>query len=298
MKLLFQQCFPLKSASSPACAREEAREPFIVSGIAVYKVLACSCSVSLSNIGADSLGHIGALADLLQHVPPGSTSLCPALGDLIVVAQVRHQNLILLHGLVVSPDLGQVGAFSSGTCGEEVGNLNSLCGVLGVSEVLDEGLGSLDLGGIAVVEDTEAPDTALQLGLAGLSGECHADDLVAGNSLAGAGACSVGIQLLLDVPAVSNLQNALVEQLDLVAANDSSVEVNTLGVAEGLDSLNVQGIVPGVLGVLSIGEGAAVQVVDQSTGALVAALAAAEDSGNGAGELSLNSCDSLQAGCL
>ena len=66
----------------------------------------------------------------------------------------------------------------------------------------------------------------------------------------------VAVELLSDVPAESHLQGAVAEQSDLVAAGDGSVEVDAVGVVQGLDGLDVLGRVCSVLGVSVVGEGA------------------------------------------
>ena len=83
------------------------------------------------------------------------------------------------------------------------------------------------------------------------------------------------------VPAEGHLQHALSKQVSLFAAVDGSVEVDAILSVQGLQSLDVLGRVHGVLGVLSVGKGAAVHIVVQSAGALVTALSGAEHSANG-----------------
>ena len=62
------------------------------------------------------------------------------------------------------------------TDGEEAGHLDAGSSLgLVVADELDKGLGSVDAGLVAVVEDTEAPDTAAQLGLAVIGGESHGE---------------------------------------------------------------------------------------------------------------------------
>ena len=168
-----------------------------------------------------------------------------------------------------------------------------------VAHELDELLGGVDAGLVAVIEDTEAPDAAAQLRLAVLRGEAHEHDVVAGDGLLSAGASAVGVQLLGDVPAEGHLQDALIESGDLLAAVQRGVKGDALHALQLLQSLDVVGVVPQVLGVLGVGEGTAVEVVDEGAGALVAALASAEDSAHGAVELagqSLNGLDEVLGG--
>ena len=101
-------------------------------------------------------------------------------------------------------------------------------------------------------------------------------DLVA--VISQAGVVVVGVGLLDQVPAEGHVQDALTEELDLFTAVDGRVKVDAVQAPEQLEGLDVLGRVRGVHGVLGIGEGAAVEVVDQDAGALVAALAAAVDS--------------------
>src|SRR5699024_10384824 len=74
------------------------------------------------------------------------------------------------------------------------------------------------------------------------------------------------------------------EHLQLVGSLQSGVEGQSLlavQLLQQLQSLHVLLAVSGVSGVVSVGVGAAVQVVYQSAGALVAALAAAVNDGGG-----------------
>ena len=141
--------------------------------------------------------------NLLEHGPPLGTGAGPALGDLVVVAQVRHEDLVLVHDLVVGPDVGEVGALGGGTGGEVVGGLYRFHGVLRVAHPLDEGFRVVDSGFIPVVEDAEAPDAALEGGSAALRGEAHEDDLFTVGGEARAGVGLVGVELLGNVPAVN-----------------------------------------------------------------------------------------------
>ena len=166
--------------------------------------------------------------------------------SLIVIPQVRHQNLILIHNLVVGPDRGQIDAAGSGTDREIICSFHSIHSMLGISHVVDEGLGRLDAGGIAVIEDTKAPYTALKGRFAALGRESHKSDLLAGDRLFCAGTGCVGIELLRNIPAESHLQHALIELGDFVAACQRSVESDTLHTLELFKSLDIQGIVPGI----------------------------------------------------
>ena len=215
-------------------------------------------------------GHVSALANLLQHIPPSGTSLGPAGSDLIVVAQVRHELLVLVHDLVVLVQVGQ-----RVLDGEVSRGLDGLCGLVRVGHEVDEGLGGSDLVLVAVVKHAKAPDAAAQCGVAGLSRERHEQDVVAAVGRAGCAVVSVG--LLGNVPAEGHLQGAVAEEGDLLAAVDGGVKVDAVLVVQGLDCLDVFGRISGVLGVGCIGKGAAVHVVDDGAGALVAALAAAVD---------------------
>ena len=79
--------------------------------------------------------------------------------------------------------------------------------------------------------------------------------------------------LVLDL----NCEDALAEEVDLVAAHKGSVEVDAILIIEGLQGLVVLIGGDGVSCVVRVREGAAVHVVDKSTGTLVTALACAVD---------------------
>ena len=238
--------------------------------------LSSSGSVCILNEGRNGLLDGLAGADALQHVPPLGTSRCPARSDLVVVAQVGHELGVLAHDVVAGVDVA-----NALTNGEVGGSQNACADLVGVCcDEVDEGLGCFDLGLVAVVKDAEAPDTAAQLRVTALGGKGHGEDLVA--AVGQTGVVVVGVQLLCDVPAECHLQRAVAEQGDLLAAVDGSIKVDALCIVQSLDGLDVFGGVSSVLGVGCIGEGAAVHVVDDGAGALVAALAAA-----------INGCDVL-----
>ena len=233
--------------------------------------LSSSGSVCILNEGRNGLLDGLAGADALQHVPPLGTSRCPARSDLVVVAQVGHELGVLAHDVVAGVDVA-----NALTNGEVGGSQNACADLVGVCcDEVDEGLGCFDLGLVAVVKDAEAPDTAAQLRVTALGGKGHGEDLVA--AVGQTGVVVVGVQLLCDVPAECHLQRAVAEQGDLLAAVDGSIKVDALCIVQSLDGLDVFGGVSSVLGVGCIGEGAAVHVVDDGAGALVAALAAAVD---------------------
>ena len=191
----------------------------------------CLCLSGCGSVGVLHEGGNSSLdglagAHALQHVPPFGTGSCPARSDLVVVAQVVHELAVLAHDVVAGVDVAH-----AGTDREVGGSQNACAHLIGVSsDEVDEGLGSLDLGSVAVVKDAEAPDTAAQLRVAAGGGECHGHDLV--TVVGQAGVVVVGVQLLSDVPAESHLQSAVAEQGDLVAAHDGSVEVDAVGIVQ------------------------------------------------------------------
>ena len=107
-----------------------------------------------------------------EHVEPVGALLSPAADDVVVVAQVRHHDLELSHtGLVLSAGIDIA---LRGTHGEETGQTDALGALLRVvADKADEGLGSLDLGSVAVIKDTEAPDAAAQGRSLLIGGESH-----------------------------------------------------------------------------------------------------------------------------
>lgn len=133
----------------------------------------------------------------------------PAGGDLVVVAEIGHELGVLVHDGVVRPDTGEVDALGGVAYGKVFGGLDRIDRAFAVGKVLDKGLRSVDLGGVAVIEHAEAPDAALQLALAGLGGEAHENDLLA--VVGELGIVVVGVELLSDVPAERHLEDALTE---------------------------------------------------------------------------------------
>ena len=88
----------------------------------------------------------------------------------------------------------------------------------GSSHTSDEGLGSLDLFGIAVVKNTEAPDAAAQLGISLVGGESHGEQFDA--------VCQLVAVQTLDgsVPTEGHLGGAVDEQCQFFAAVDGRIE--------------------------------------------------------------------------
>ena len=226
-------------------------------------------------VGGGGIVHAHAAEDLLQHVPPGSALLGPAGSHVVVVAQVLHEAGKLRHaGLILGAG---VHIAEGGTDGEETGQTDALGALLGVvAQELDEFLGSGGLGVVAVVKQAEAPDAAAQFGLAVVGGEGHR------HGGEGDGLGVVG--LVGSVPAQGHGHAAVGEQLQFVAGLGGCVvgDEPFIGpVHQLLQRLLVGVAVGGVGGVVGVGELAAVQVVHQRAGALVAALAAAVDDGGG-----------------
>ena len=123
--------------------------------------LGSSGSICVLNKGSNGLLNGLAGANALQHVPPLGTSSCPARGDLVVIAQEAHELGVLAHNVVAGVDVAN--ALANGEVG---GSQNACANLVGVSsDEVDKGLGCLDLGLVAVVEDAEAPDAAAQLGI-------------------------------------------------------------------------------------------------------------------------------------
>ena len=161
---------------------------------------------------------------------------------------------------------------------EEGRNLDTLlCLIRIVADETDEFLGSRDLVRIAVVKDTEAPDTAAELCRgAVLSRELHRDDVVAVVGLSCLAV--VGIVLLRCVPAEGNRKRSVSEELNLISADQRRIEVDALLINQCLESLGILRTVDGVLSVLCIRECSAVQIVHQCSCSLIAALSCAVDS--------------------
>ena len=83
---------------------------------------------------------------------------------------------------------------------------------------------------------------------------------------------------LSNIPAEGHSEGLIAEQLDLFTAVDGGIEVDAVQGLEQFQSLHVLFGVSGVGSVFRVGEGTAVEVVDQSTGTLVAALSGAVNS--------------------
>ena len=163
--------------------------------------------------------------------------------------------------------------------GEEAGGLSGEHAGLGVvADELDEGLGSLGAGVVAVIEHAEAVGAGhLQLGLAVIGREGHG---VGGELGLGGVLAVVGV-----VPAEGDGAGLVGEGLQLVAGLEAGVGAqgavghHALEELEGLDVVGAVGVVAAA--VLS-DEVVAVEVVDEGAGALVAALrAAVDDAGSG-----------------
>src|SRR5699024_10044114 len=93
--------------------------------------------------------------------------------------------------------------------GEEAGQADALGGlVLVVADELDKGLGGLDAGVVAAVEDAEAPDAAAQLRHAVVGGESH--------GVGGKGDLGSILGLVGGVPAEGDGGGAVGELLQLV----------------------------------------------------------------------------------
>src|SRR5699024_5281441 len=132
-----------------------------------------------------------------------------------------------------------------------------------VADELDKGLGGLDAGVVAAVEDAEAPDAAAQLRHAVVGGESH--------GVGGKGDLGSILGLVGGVPAEGDGGGAVGELLQLVRSLETGVGVQAAVVhhaLEQLQALDVLGAVDGVLGVLGVGVCTGVEVVDQRAGAL------------------------------
>ena len=155
---------------------------------------------------------------------------------------------------------------------EETGSLDCLCCLVGIRKEIDECLGSRDFVLIAVIENAKAPDTAAQFCLSIVRREQKRKNLVAVIRLSHF-ISGIGIGLLRRVPAKRHCKNALTEQVDFIAADKGSVKVNALLILECRQSLYILIGIRCVLRVLRVCKRAAVHIVDQSSGSLVAALA-------------------------
>src|SRR5699024_6483155 len=200
----------------------------------------------------------------------------PAAGQVVVAAQV------VAHQSEGSAQVGVGGALVHiapvGVDGEEAGGLHGL-GAHGlvVTHEVDEGLGGLDLGLVALVEHAEAVGAGhLQLGLAVVRGECHGE----GGEL---GLLSV-LSVVGVVPAEGDGAGLVGEGLQLVSGSVAGVGGqgalvhHLLQQSQGLHVVGAVGVVGGAV-VIHVVVG--VQVVHQSAGALVAALGAAVDDAGG-----------------
>ena len=256
-------------------------------------LIACGRIGGLGKLGY-SLGDIGTGTDRLQHIPPGGTSLSPARCDLIIVAEVLHQSAVLAHDLIIRIKTCQIRAFNGIAYREVGGGCNRLRGALcAVGHVLDKGLRCGDSAFVTVIKDAEAPDTAAKLrAFTLLSREGHEHDLV--TIVGQARIVVVCIQLLGNVPAESHIQHTLTEEVDLIAAHQRSVKIDALAVVKGLDGLDILLGVRSVDGMIRIGEGTAVKIVDNGTGALVAALACAVDGAYGRAGIGMDSVDGVK----
>ena len=176
---------------------------------------------------------------------------------------------------------------------EETGSLDCLCCLVGIRKEIDECLGSRDFVLIAVIENAKAPDTAAQLCLAIVGGEQKRKDLIAVIRLAHF-VSGIGVGLLRRVPAKRHCENALAEQVDFIAADKRSVKVNALLILECRQSLYILIGIRCVLRVLRVCKRAAVHIVDQSSGSLVAALTRAVNREHIFLAAVINRLDSLQ----
>ena len=163
--------------------------------------------------------------------------------------------------------------------GEEAGGLSGEHAGLGVvADELDEGLGSLGAGVVAVIEHAEAVGAGhLQLGRAVVGREGHG---VGGELGLGGVLVVVGV-----VPAEGDGAGLVGKGLQLVAGLEAGVGAQgAVGhhALEELESLDVVGAVGVVAAAVLSDEVVAVEVVDEGAGALVAALrAAVDDAGSG-----------------
>ncbi len=122
----------------------------------------------------------------------------PAGGDLVVVAEIGHE----LGGSFMMALSAQIPVRSMPSAVSRTAKyLEALTASIvpfAVGKVLDEGLRSVDLGGVAVIEHAEAPDAALPQLSRRSRREAH-ETLIFSPSLVSSASLLSGVELLSDV---------------------------------------------------------------------------------------------------
>ena len=169
------------------------------------------------------------------------------------------------------------------------GKLSLLCIV---RHETDKCLCSLHLVLIAVIEDSEAPDSSAKLCLSVLCREKHRNNFIA---VVGFACFAVVLVVLLSrVPAKRHCQGSVSEKGNLISSNQSRVEVDSLCLHKLFQCLCVLGRIYSILRMLLVCKLSAVQVVYQSSGSLVSPLAAAVNCCNVFLSLIMQSLHSLE----